>query len=108
MNSTEFNLFHKELRRLVERRRMDGKEEKEILRELTERLVKIPGREFTAEQISVVLTLVIREPIRRTRETTYWIHWESGRIDCAGRDLDKVKDMAAEQARENGMAYFIT
>lgn len=108
MNSTEFDLFHKELRRLTERRRMDGKEEKEILRELAERFVKIPGREFTAEQISRVLALVIREPIRRMGETTYWIHWESGAINCAGRDLDKVKELAEEQAEKNGMAYFIT
>lgn len=108
MNSTEYDLFHKELRRLVERGRMDGKEEKEILREMAGRLVKIPEREFTAEQVGKVLALVTREPVRRMGETTYWIHWESGVINCAGRDLDKVKGLAEEQAEKNGMAYFIT
>ncbi len=108
MNNTEFDLFHKELRRLVERGRMDGKEGKETLRELGERILKVPEREFTAEQVGKILTLVIREPIRRMGETTYWIHWESGVINCAGRDLDKVKELAEGQAEKNGMAYFIT
>lgn len=108
MNSTEFDLFYKELRRMADRNRRDGEEDKEIMRKLMERIGKVPDRTFTAEQICKVLNLALKEPIRRMGETTFWIHWESGVIDCAGRDLDKVKVMAEEQAKEKDMAYFIT
>lgn len=108
MNSTEYDLFYKEMRRMADRNRRDGEEDKEIMRKLIERIGKVPDRTFTAEQICKVLNLALKEPIRRMGETTFWIHWESGVIDCAGRDLDKVKAVAEEQAKETGMAYFIT
>lgn len=108
MNNTAFSLFHKELRRLVEQRKRDGAELPEILRELSDRIGKMPDREYTAEQTEKIIRLVITSPARKMGETTYWIHWESGVINCAGKDLDKVKDLATELAEENGMAYFIT
>ena len=108
MNNIEYDLFYKELRRMADRNRRDGEGDKEIMRKLIERIGKVPDRTFTAEQISRVLNLALKEPIKRMGETTFWIHWESGVIDCAGRDLDKVKVIAEEQAKETGMAYFIT
>lgn len=108
MNSTEFDLFYKEQSRMADRNRRDGKEDKEIMRKLIERIGKVPDRTFTAEQIYRVLNLALKEPIKRMGETTFWIHWENGIINCAGKDLDEVKILAEEQAKETGMAYFIT
>lgn len=65
MNSTEYDLFYKEMRRMAERNRRDGEEDKEIMRKLIERIGKVPNRIFTAEQICKVLNLALKEPIKR-------------------------------------------
>ncbi len=108
MEHEAFDLLYKELRRLVEQKKRESEEIPDILRELTFRIGRIPDRTYTTEQVEKIIRLVITKPVRRMGETTYWIHWESGVINCAGKDLDKVKVLAEEQSRKNGMSYFIT
>lgn len=108
MEHAAFELLYKELRRLTEQKKRAGEEIPDILRELAFRIRRIPDRTYTTEQVERMIKLVITKPVRRMGETTYWIHWESGVIDCAGKDLDKVKELAEKQSRESGMSYFIT
>lgn len=66
------------------------------------------GESFTAEQLRKIFDLGLKAQPGKRRDVTWWVHWENGVIRSYGQDLDRVKEQAEQEAKENGMEYFIT
>ena len=108
MKNERFDMYYKELRRDAEQRRRDGEENQQILERLIARVTKAIGESFTAEQLRKIFDLGLKAQPGKRRDVTWWVHWENGVIRSYGQDLDRVKERAEQEAKENGMEYFIT
>lgn len=108
MKEERFDMYYKELRRDAEQRRRDGEENQQILVRLIARVTKAIGESFTAEQLRKIFDLGLKAQPGKRRDVTWWVHWENGVIRSYGQDLDRVKEQAEQEAKENGMEYFIT
>lgn len=108
MKDERFDMYYKELRRYAEQRRRDGEDNHQILVRLIERVINEMGESFTAEQLKKIFDLGVKVQPGKRRDVTWWVHWENGVICSYGQDLDRVKERAEQEAKENGMEYFIT
>lgn len=108
MKEERFDMYYKELRRYAEQRRRDGEENQQILEQLIARVTTALGESFTAEQLRKIFDLGLKAQPGKRRDVTWWVHWENGVIRSYGQDLDRVKEQAEQEAKENGMEYFIT
>ena len=108
MKNERFDMYYKELRRDAEQRRRDGEENQQILVRLIARVTTALGESFTAEQLRKIFDLGLKAQPGKRRDVTWWVHWENGVIRSYGQDLDRVKERAEQEAKENGMEYFIT
>ncbi len=108
MKNERFDMYYKELRRDAEQRRRDGEENQQILVRLITRVTTALGESFTAEQLRKIFDLGLKAQPGKRRDVTWWVHWENGVIRSYGQDLDRVKEQAEQEAKENGMEYFIT
>ena len=101
-------MYYKELRRDAEQRRRDGEENQQIIERLIARVTTALGESFTAEQLRKIFDLGLKAQPGKRRDVTWWVHWENGVIRSYGQDLDRAKEQAEQEAKENGMEYFIT
>lgn len=108
MKNERFDMYYKELRRDAEQRRRDGEENQQIIERLIARVTTALGESFTAEQLRKIFDLGLKAQPGKRRDVTWWVHWENGVIRSYGQDLDRVKKQAEQEAKENGMEYFIT
>lgn len=108
MKEERFDMYYKELRRDAEQRRRDGEDNNQILVRLIVRVTTALGESFTAEQLRKIFDLGLKAQPGKRRDVTWWVHWENGVIRSYGQDLDRVKEQAEQEAKENGMEYFIT
>lgn len=108
MKNERFDMYYKELRRDAEQRRRDGEDNNQILEQLIARVTTALGESFTAEQLRKIFNLGLKAQPGKRRDVTWWVHWENGVIRSYGQDLDRVKEQAEQEAKENGMEYFIT
>lgn len=108
MKNERFDMYYKELRRDAEQRRRDGEDNNQILEQLIARVTTALGESFTAEQLRKIFDLGLKAQPGKRRDVTWWVHWENGVIRSYGQDLDRVKEQAEQEAKENGMEYFIT
>ncbi len=108
MKNERFDMYYKELRRDAEQRRRDGEDNNQILERLIARVTTALGESFTAEQLRKIFDLGLKAQPGKRRDVTWWVHWENGVIRSYGQDLDRVKERAEQEAKENGMEYFIT
>ena len=108
MKDERFDMYYKELRRYAEQRRRDGDDNNQILVRLIARVTTALGESFTAEQLQKIFDVGFKVQSGKRRDVTWWVHWENGVICSYGQDLDRVKERAEQEAKENGMEYFIT
>lgn len=108
MKEERFDMYYKELRRDAEQRRRDGEENQQIIERLIARVTTALGESFTAEQLRKIFDLGLKAQPGKRRDVTWWVHWENGVIRSYGQDLDRVKEQAEQEAKENEMEYFIT
>ena len=108
MKNERFDMYYKELRRDAEQRRRDGEDNNQILEQLIAMVTTALGESFTAEQLRKIFDLGLKAQPGKRRDVTWWVHWENGVIRSYGQDLDRVKEQAEQEAKENGMEYFIT
>ena len=106
MKEERFDMYYKELRRDAEQRRRDGEENQQIIERLIARVTTALGESFTAEQLRKIFDLGLKAQPGKRRDVTWWVHWENGVMRSYGQD--RAKEQAEQEAKENGMEYFIT